>query len=355
MRRAILHIGVPRTGSTSLQFVWTRHRAALRDLGILYPDLTPAGAAPHLSHQHLLEAMDARRPDELFAQLEDQLRCDADTIILSQEILAHRNPQGAILRRLRNLLNNAGCSTKALAVVKAPAESANSHYTINTLFLRSDTDFAGHLRRWSARKPLDLSARLLPWQAACDQGLLLLPLHASPLEPLIKRVWNAAGILDRAGHLLTPEDLTRLENRSAGPVAIEACRRLAAAGLRRGHGDEQARRVTRLVEDVARARGADVEGFQGYDEALYASMEARWARSNERLAKATWGEPWSTRMRAQPLRPPNELARTGDPDGLRLVHEVLTEVCSRLDVSVPGPVPIGWWSRLRRQRPATGA
>ena len=355
MRRAILHIDVPRTGSTSLQFVWTRHRAALRDLGILYPDLTPAGASPHLSHQHLLEAMDARRPDELFAQLEDQLRCDADTIILSQEILAHRNPQRAMLRRLRDLLKNAGCRSEALAVVKAPAESANSHYTINTLFLHGDRDFAGHLRLWSARKPLDLAARLLPWQAACDLGLLLLPLHTSPLEPLIKRVWNAARILDRAGHLLAPEDLTRLENRSPGPVAIEACRRLAAAGFRRGHGDEQARHVTRLVEDVARARGADFEGFQGYDEALYASMEARWARSNERLANATWGEPWSTRMRAQPLRQPNELARTGDPDGLRLVNEVLTEVCSRLDVPVPGRVPIGWLSRLRRRRPATGA
>jgi len=355
MRRAILHIGVPRTGSTSLQFVWTRHRAALRDLGILYPDLTPAGASPHLNHQHLRDAMDARRPDELFAQLEDQLRDDADIIILSHETLAHCNPQGAMLRRLLDLLKNAGCSTEALAVVKAPAESANSHYTHRKQFLRDCKDFDGYRRQWIARKPLDLAARLLPWQAACDLGLLLLPLHTSPLEPLIKRVWNAAGILDRAGHLLAPEDLTRLENRSPGPVAIEACCRLAAAGFRRGHGNEQARRITRLVEDAARARGADLEAFQGYDEALYASMEARWARSNERLANATWGEPWSTRMRAQPLRQPNELARTGDPDGLRLVNEVLTEVCSRLDVPVPGPVPIGWLSRLRRRRPATGA
>ncbi len=260
-----------------------------------------------------------------------------------------------MLRRLRHLLKNAGCRSEALAVVKPPAESANSHYTINTLFLHGDTDFAGYLRQWNARKPLDLAARLLPWQAACDHGLLLLPFHAAPHEPLIKRVWDAAGILGRAGHLLDTDDLTRLENKSPGPVAIEACRRLAAAGFRRGRDDEAARRITRLLEDAARARGADCESFQGYDAALYAAVEARWARSNERLARATWGEPWSARMPAQPLRPPNELAHTGDPDGLRLVEDVLAEVCSRLDVPVPGPVPTGWSSRLRRWLPAGSA
>jgi hypothetical protein len=317
--------------------------------------LTPAGASQHLNHQHLRDAMDARRPDELFAQLEDQLRDDADIIILSHESLAHRNPQGAMLRRLLDLLKNAGCSTEALAVVKAPAESANSHYTHRKQFLRDCKDFDGYRRQWIARKPLDLAARLLPWQAACNRGLLLLPLHASPLEPLIKRVWSAAGILDRAGHLLDTEDLTRLENRSPGPVAIEACRRLAATGFSSSGGNEQARRITRLVEDAARARGADLEAFQGYDEAFYASMEARWAHSNERLANATWGEPWSTRMRAQPLRPLNELARTADPDGLRLVEEVLKEVCSGLGLATPGPVPTSWLLRLSGWLPARRA
>src|SRR3954471_16906544 len=112
MRRAVLHLGVPRTGSTSLQYFWTRHRAALRKLGILYPELTPPGAPPHLSHQHLGEAMDRSRPaaerEALFGQLEQALRSDADIIILSHEMLAHRRPWARGQARLLDLLRRAG-------------------------------------------------------------------------------------------------------------------------------------------------------------------------------------------------------------------------------------------------------
>jgi hypothetical protein len=356
MRRVVLHIGLPRTGSTSLQFVWARHREALERLGILYPDLTPAAAEmPHINHQYLSQAMDGRRPagelEELLGRLGQQLRGDADTVILSYEILAHRDPSAPGIARLLQLLRGAGCVPETLVVVKSPAEAANSHYTIGGLFLQERRDFAGFLRGRGLRVPLDLPARLLPWRDA-GEGMTALPLR-DPADgaPLVTRVWRAVGILDRAGHLLDAEDLRRRENPSPGPVAIEACRRLAAAGLRAGRDDEACRRITRAVESALHDRGGEAGGFRGYDGAIAAEIEARWARGNDRFAAAVWGTAWSARVPPPAPGPANELAGTGDPDGLRLCEEVLAECCGRLGLPVPGPVPPTLLARVSRLLP----
>ncbi len=192
MRRVVLHIGLPRTGSTTLQFVWTRHREALRRLGILYPELTPTSAAgaPHLNHQYLSQAMDGRRPpgelEELLDRLADELCGGAETVILSYEILAHRRPSAPGIARLLGVLRGAGCAVEALVVVKPPAEAANSHYTIRALFLQERREFAAFLRGRELRVPLDLPARLLPWQAEAGR-LTALPLCGPARRPRMAR------------------------------------------------------------------------------------------------------------------------------------------------------------------------
>ena len=64
MRRGIIHIGMPRTGSTSLQAVLTNLRPQLGALGLLYPELAPPGSpeGADVNHQPLGEALDGRRP-----------------------------------------------------------------------------------------------------------------------------------------------------------------------------------------------------------------------------------------------------------------------------------------------------
>lgn len=356
MPRVVLHLGMPRTGSTTLQHVWTRHRAALRELGILYPDLTPASAErPHLSHQHLGETMQGRRPraelDELLARLGRDLRSGADTVILSHEMLAHRDPRSRPVARLLETLRRAGGTLEPLAVVKGAAEAANSAYTLRCQFLSERLDFAAYLRTPGLRFRLDLARRLLPWREACG-GLVALPLRdCEDAAPLVERVWRAAGILDRAGHLLDAKDLARRANPSPGPVAIEASRRLAATGIRGRQGDEPMRRITRAIEAALRARGGEPEPFRGYDTELGAAIEAAWAPCYARFANAVWGRPWAERVAPPRQGPGNELLRTADPAGLALVDDVLAEVCPRLGVQVPPAGRPGLLAVLLRRLP----
>lgn len=349
MPRAILHLGMPRTGSTTLQHIWLRHRDALAGRGILYPDLTPPGAAPHINHQHLGEALNRRAAaaplEELLGQLDRALRGDAGTLILSYEMWAHRRPQA--LAPMLDRLRRAGAAIAPLVVVKSAAEAANSAYTLRLLFLSEARDFAAYARSLGLRFRLDLPARLLPWRAACG-GMTALPLRDLAEDaPLVARAWRAAGIAPRAGDLLDAADLARRENPSPGPVVIEACRRLAATGLRRGRGDDAMRAITRAIEAAAAARGADAAPFRGHDAAIAAALEARWARRQDRFAEAVWGRAWSARV-APPLPgEANELARTGDPEGLRLVGEVLAEVCPRFGLPIPGPPPRGVFAGWR--------
>jgi hypothetical protein len=48
------------------------------------------------------------------------------------------------------------------------------------------------------------------------------------------------------------------------------------------------------------------------------------------------------------LRPINDLAQTGDAEGLRHVADVLAAVCPRFGLPVPGPPPRGLFAGWRR-------
>ena len=63
MRRAIVHIGMPRTGSTAFQEVLARLRPRLVSVGICYPNLAPPGApgSDDVNHYRLGQALDRRR------------------------------------------------------------------------------------------------------------------------------------------------------------------------------------------------------------------------------------------------------------------------------------------------------
>lgn len=88
-QRLVLHIGLHKTGSTSLQLACTQARSSLREAGIEYPDL-PALTGGTV--QHVLLAPLLRQADG-FSRLIDVLRtlCSEDTtqcVLLSAEELA---------------------------------------------------------------------------------------------------------------------------------------------------------------------------------------------------------------------------------------------------------------------------
>jgi hypothetical protein len=343
-RRAIVHVGMPRTGTTTIQRVLFRHRVELARAGVLYPDLTPrSAAAPHLSHQHLGEALDRRRPRaeraELLARLSAQLTAsEADVVVLSYEGLVLA-PRGlGLARLLADHLARHGFAMEVLVTVKPAAEWLNSTYTWRTQFLREWRPFRDYLRADLGDRRLDLSAMVEPWRSACDGRVRAVPARdARDARCLPLRVLDAMDLAARAGPLLDEADLGLVENRSPGPVAVEAARRLAGAGARRVAG-AAARDVTRAIEAEAARRGLDAEPFRGLDPALRRRVAERWARGQERFAATVWGEVWSARVAEGAAEPANEIAAMAAPgEAARHVEEIVRVAAGRF--GLPGGAP----------------
>ncbi|MCK8783556.1 hypothetical protein M0638_04070 [Roseomonas sp. NAR14] len=358
MRRAIIHVGMSRTATTSLQGALAAHRSGLTEAGILYPDLTPrSAAAPHLSHQHLGEALDGRRPARERTELLDLLRAAlrasrADTLLLSYEKLAEIPPRRGVPALLRDVLAEAGCAMEVLVTVKPQAEQLNSLYTHATQFLRERRGFAAWLAAREGARVLDYAALLEPWHAAAAGRVHAVGLRDPGADtPAVARMLEAVGLGDRVLPLLTPAELHRRKNRSPGPVAVAVSRRLAAGGGRVALGDA-AREATRFVARRAREAGLDAVPFQGVTPAARRRLSERYAGSNARFARMAWqGAPWTERVAEAPERPVNEIAaqgketgkETGEETGEAAVAALLDEVCREFGVVLrPGVPPAAW-------------
>ena len=158
----------------------------------------------------------------------------------------------------------------------------------------------------------------------------------------MERTLAEAGVLDRVAALLTAADAGLAENRSPGPIAVEVLRRLHAGGGRRLLG-ARAREASRFVEDAARARGLDREGFRGVSPALHAQAAARWGAGNDALAMQVWAIPWRDRVADDAPPPVNEVtARPPDPGTASAVADILHGACTRFGLTLRD----GWPSRL---------
>ena len=70
MRKMFLHIGLPKTGSTSLQFWAFAHRKALAQQGIFYPEpLMKADSPKHEELTDFFKRGDTERLDAFFKNL----------------------------------------------------------------------------------------------------------------------------------------------------------------------------------------------------------------------------------------------------------------------------------------------
>jgi hypothetical protein len=330
MRRAILHPGWPRTGTTTFQRILTQLRPALAERGIAYPDLTPASAAePHLSHQHLGETLDGRRPVRERGELMDRLDAllaerGPEVVLISYEGLSQmRRPERAAAA-LAGLMGRHGYAVEILATIKPQGEFLNSSYTWRSQFLREKRVFKDFALAQLNDRKLDHAALLAPWRAVATGPVHVVPVRdATSSEPLPWRLFAALGLLDQVKPLLTATDLTLTENRSPGPVAVEVSRRLRAEGAHRQLG-ARVREATRQIERSAVTLGFDLVPFKGMDDALRDQIAGRFAERNDRFARQAWGVGWAERVAEEPRRARNEIA--GGAEHREAVEAIMAEI-----------------------------
>jgi hypothetical protein len=137
MKTVVLHVGHPKTGSTSIQYSLNSARGPLREQGVLYPktttikrrhhfllpyamDQTPAGSS--VLNRMGFDPKEARRRAEV--ELENVVaQChasDANTIIVSSEVL-FRVFSEAEFKRLRGAVERMGNVVRVLVYLRSPA------------------------------------------------------------------------------------------------------------------------------------------------------------------------------------------------------------------------------------------
>jgi hypothetical protein len=314
-RRAIIHIGMPRTGSTSFQHMMFHARDALKHQGILYPDLTPRSAPPqtYLSHQLFAQTLDGRRPrrerDELLSRLSEELaRTECDAVLLSYEDFLHQQRRFGVPHLLRSLFERHGFTAEALVVVKPQGEHLNSMYTLRTLLMRERLGFAHFARCTADSRQMAYDRLIEPWLDALSGRVRAVPVRDRRFTkaPLMQRMLSAVGLYRRVEPAIAQEDTHRIENRSPGPVAVEVSRRLRTM---RTHARLKvpARDMMRVVQRLAWDRGYDRRKFNGVDPALRAEMDQRHSAGNQRFAQMVWHKNWNDVVAPEPPRPVNEL------------------------------------------------
>jgi hypothetical protein len=281
--RIVLHIGVEKTGTTTIQTFCARNRDALRAQGVLYPEglgsnnhVALAAATGRFEHiRHIGPTEGWQHPDdqarfkvEVAAKLEAAAsRARGQTILLSSEHLTSRlgDPQVAALAEMLAPL------AEVVDVVVYLRRQDDLLLSLYSTYIKSGgtkdrawlsqvfwLDFDAHLRRWEAAFGADrITVRLYP-----------------PEGPLIDDFFAAAGLPVVADGAM-PDRLNRsLDARNM--LLLKAINARAAAWDSRGYMPERAELVGFLER---RSTGAPPSMSLGERQEFL----ARFAEGNERV------------------------------------------------------------------------
>lgn len=177
--RVVLHVGLPKTGTTYLQALLAAHRDDLREAGVLYPFVRPGAmfhGAVEVRGSHAKFGLAAEDVAGTWQALCDRARAFPGVSVISHEVLAGATPQ-EIARALAPL---SGLEVHVVVTARDPGRQATAHWQEEVKLgdtrsfadlereqLRADTrpgdpdrphfwhaqDVADALRRWSTAVP----------------------------------------------------------------------------------------------------------------------------------------------------------------------------------------------------------
>jgi hypothetical protein len=234
-RRVVLHVGLPKTGTTYLQTVLAHHRDALRETGVLYPFVRPQAM--------FLGAVEVRGSREKFGlTAEDvagtwQALCDrvlshAGTSVVSHEILGGAEPD-EIAAALAPL---AGIEVDVVVTARDLGRQATAHWQEEVKLgdtrsfaelerdqLRADVPEGARPHFWHAQ---DYAAALRRWATAVPAERVHLvagPPPGAPPDVLWHRFAEACGVSQEADAVVDA-DAVAPANRSLTTEAIALLR-----------------------------------------------------------------------------------------------------------------------------------
>lgn len=336
-RRCILHVGSPKTATSSIQSVLKTNRKRLLRNGILVPR---TGQTESGSHRHLVFSLagiavprEAEAADRGLAR--EIAACDAETILISSEflwsILAKKEAAERVIGQLRSM----DLDVTLLVYVRNQPQYFNSLYQHDANFRRRRefAQFVGGARRNMAKYGY---SRWLGFAETHD-----IPLIVRPFSQEVRDRGVVEDFLVAAGAAGGGYDIAAELRRSVGPFTVAV-----AQSLMRGIGDgarlseQQTSDCRHALRAELRRRGIVDHGYCGLTTELAAEIEHAFSNDNARVAEGCWGKPWRDVFASDAGREfePNDYAMTGVPaDRRQLLEEVIAALAPRIKaIAKPG-------------------
>jgi len=311
-RRCILHIGPPKSGTSSIQHALKTGRKLLLKHGIFVPK---AGRMQNGSHLSLAQALAGlpTRPEDVQAveKFEAETASVRDkTIVISSEhlwpILSVPGHAARVLGRLRSL----NLDVSILLYVRSQPQHINSSYVQGIKTFRHCSYFQPYVAEAVKDFNRFSYARWVDFAELHNVRLIA--------RPFTKEVQKAGLIQDFLETIepSIPQSLLeeKQRNQSVGPLAVAVARKLlreiggpCALTLR------QAGRCSRLLRQTFEALNLREPAYCGLTTEIAAGVAAAYTRDNERLARACWSTSWAETFQSEPNQAfeSNDITATG--------------------------------------------
>lgn len=287
MPTVYLHIGAPKTATSTLQRLLSKNYQQLRKSGILYPKSCRSGDAHHVLACDLIEAhQEITMPDLWYGDiprqaswqmLREEIEANSDgleTIILSTELLFGQN------HRLHQMLDEvktrlSGHDIKVIAYLRRQDQLFSSFYNQDVKGARQWPGTAYEFYETHQLLRNDYVTVVQSWTAAFGRENIL-------LRPFEKEQWvDASAIADFCATIGIPhiKGSFRDQNESIGATQLFLKRCLNSAGFPKRQNEE----VLALLKDIFPEKPA--KGLLYVNKPLYNKYRARWLEVNKTLSK----------------------------------------------------------------------
>ncbi len=296
MRTCHLHIGLHKTGSTTLQTMILANHARLAAHGIYVPRTRTDGYA-RAHHQLAWELLGQKTRDVAaggFDELRTELAARAmpDDILVSSEDFEWCLASRPRLRRLRNVFTEMGYRLRLIAYVRPQIASINSVYAQVTKTLSNTAGFEAFVADAIGLRRFDYASALLPLLDMKRIEVAFLPFNREAVKRGISQDFLAALGLDEAA--IAGMDIPDAKNVRPGPKTVAACRELACRLADSGIAlDPVSRRLaSRAVLRLSEQSNWNETGFSGIGAVEAETMRKHFAEGNAVFAQRVWNRSW---------------------------------------------------------------
>lgn len=332
-----LHIGLPKTGTSSIQVFLRDNPQLLEKIGYCVPQIGQGRAGGHHTLVRTLAGLPVP-PHQAVAEadiLKELDQAAGKSVLISSEMLTGMLAQEHLADALLSKLRRNGMSVILVFYVRNQTQWINSVYGQGIKSFRQAQTFSQFVKDvlsntagYSYKKWIKIAVKL---------GV---ELRVQPFTKLVRTNGVIRSYLQQVGVATgEPYEWPARINDSAGPFTVEAARRLMSwvpGGVEGLTFMQSTRSKLALAKEIESMKIRE-PSYCGLDTDTAATIEAAFADDNDQFALSVWNAPWSKVFEddiAQEFSS-NDYQDTGVPEEMREALEIVvaklqTEITSIL-------------------------